>query len=98
MIRVAVDKQQMAALCRKHRIRRLAVFGSALREGFGPESDVDVLVEFQPGARVGFLALARAARELSAIFGRRVDLVLQGGLKPLVRDEVLAEAEVLFAE
>jgi hypothetical protein len=98
MIRVAVDKQQMAALCRKHRIRRLAVFGSALREGFGPESDVDVLVEFQPGARVGFLALARAARELSAIFGRRVDLVPQGGLKPLVRDEVLAEAEVLFAE
>jgi len=98
MIRVAVDKQQMAALCRKHRIRRLAVFGSALREGFGPESDVDVLVEFQPGARVGFLALARAARELSAIFGRRVDLVPQGGLKPLVRDEVLAEAEVLFAD
>ena len=98
MIRVAVDKQQMAASCRKHRIRRLAVFGSALREDFGPESDVDVLVEFQPGARVGFLALARAARELSAIFGRRVDLVPQGGLKPLVRDEVLAEAEVLFAE
>ncbi|HET6441379.1 MAG TPA: nucleotidyltransferase family protein [Phycisphaerae bacterium] len=98
MIRVAVDKQQMAALCRKHRIRQLAVFGSALREGFGPESDVDVLVEFQPGARVGFLALARAARELSTIFGRRVDLVPQGGLKPLVRDEVLAEAEVLFAE
>jgi len=98
MIHVAVDKQQMAALCRKHRIRRLAVFGSALREGFGPESDVDVLVEFQPGARIGFLALARAARELSAIFGRRVDLVPQGGLKPLVRDEVLAEAEVLFAE
>jgi len=98
MIHMAVDKQQMAALCRKHRIRRLAVFGSALREGFGPESDVDVLVEFQPGARVGFLALARAARELSAIFGRRVDLVPQGGLKPLVRDEVLAEAEVLFAE
>ncbi len=98
MIRVAVDKRQMAAFCRKHRIRRLAVFGSALREGFGPESDVDVLVEFQPEARVGFLALARAARELSAILGRRVDLVPQGGLKPLVRDEVLAEAEVLFAE
>ena len=98
MIRVAVDKRRIVPFCRKHHIRRLAVFGSALREGFGTESDVDVLVEFQPGARVGFLALARAARELSAIFGRRVDLVPQGGLKPLVRDEVLAEAEVLFAE
>ena len=98
MIRVAVDKRRVAAFCRKRRIRRLAVFGSALREGFGPESDVDVLVEFEPEARVGFLALARAARELSAILGRRVDLVPQGGLKPLVRDEVLAEAEVLFAQ
>jgi len=98
MIRVAVDKRRMAAFCRKRHIRRLAVFGSALREGFGPDSDVDVLVEFEPEARVGFLALARAARELSAILGRRVDLVPQGGLKPLVRDEVLAEAEVLFAD
>jgi hypothetical protein len=55
-------------------------------------------VEFESGARVGFLALARASRELSAIVGRRVDLVPQGGLKPLIRDEVLAEAEVLFEQ
>ena len=74
----------------------MAVFGSALRRDFGPESDVDILVEFESSARVGFLALARASRELSEIIGRRVDLVPQGGLKPLIRDEVLAEAEVLF--
>jgi hypothetical protein len=98
MLHVAVDRKRIAAFCRAHRIRRLAVFGSALRDDFGPESDVDVLVEFEPEARVGFLALARAARDLSALLGRSVDLVPQGGLKPLVRDEVLAEAEVLFAQ
>jgi predicted nucleotidyltransferase len=98
MLHVAVDSKRIAAFCRAHRIRRLAVFGSALRDDFGPESDVDVLVEFEPEARVGFLALARAARELSALLGRSVDLVPQAGLKPLVRDEVLAEAEVLFAQ
>jgi len=98
MIHVAVDKERIAAFCRSHRIRRLAVFGSAVRDDFGPESDVDVLVEFEPEARVGFVALARAARELSAIVGRRVDLVPQSGLKPLVRDAVMAEAEVLFAQ
>jgi predicted nucleotidyltransferase len=97
MIHVAVDKEQVAAFCREHRIRRLAVFGSVLRDDFGPESDVDVLVEFEPEAPVGFLALARAARELSALLGRRVDLVPQAGLKPLIREEVLAEAEELYA-
>jgi predicted nucleotidyltransferase len=96
MIHVEIDREQIAAFCRKHRIRRLAVFGSALRGDFGPESDVDVLVQFDPAARVGFLALARAARELAAILGRRVDLVPQTGLKPLIRDEIQAGAEVLF--
>ncbi|MCX5685516.1 MAG: nucleotidyltransferase domain-containing protein [Planctomycetota bacterium] len=96
MIHVEIDREQVAAFCRQHRIRRLAVFGSALRRDFGPESDVDVLVQFESGARIGFLALARASRQLSAIVGRQVDLVPQGGLKPLIRDEILAQAEVLF--
>jgi len=96
MIRVEVERKKIGVFCRKHFIRRLAVFGSALRRDFGPESDVDILVEFESSARVGFLALARASRELSEIIGRRVDLVPQGGLKPLIREEVLAEAEVLF--
>jgi len=97
MIRVDIDRDRVAAFCRRHRIRRLAVFGSAVRDDFGPQSDVDVLVDFDPAARVGFLALARAARELSELLGRHVDLVPQSGLKPLIRDEVLSEAEVLFA-
>jgi len=98
MIRVDIDRQQVAAFCRVHHIRRLAVFGSALRGDFRPDSDVDVLVDFEPSARIGFIALARAARELSAIMGRRVDLVPQSGLKALIRDQVMAEAEVLFAQ
>jgi len=97
MIRVHIDRDRVAAFCRRHHIRRLAVFGSAVRDDFGPESDVDVLVDFDPAARVGFIALARAARELSELLGRHVDLVPQSGLKPLIRDEVLSEAEVLFA-
>jgi len=97
MIHLEIDEQQIAAFCRTHHVWRLAVFGSALRDDFGPDSDVDVLVEFEPGAHVGFVALARAARELSGLLGRRVDLVPQSGLKPLIRDQVLAEAEVLFA-
>jgi len=97
MIQVAVGREQIAAFCREHRIRRLAVFGSAVRDDFGPDSDVDVLVEFEAEAPIGFLALAKAERELSVLLGRRVDLVLQNGLKPLIRDEVLSGAEVLFA-
>jgi predicted nucleotidyltransferase len=97
MINVAVDKEQVAAFCRKHHVRRLAAFGSVLRQDFRPDSDVDVLVQFEAEARVGFLTLAGMARELSSILGRQVDLVPQEGLKPLLRDEVLAEAEVLFA-
>jgi predicted nucleotidyltransferase len=98
MIHVAVDKQAIASFCRRNQIRRLAVFGSALRDDFRADSDVDVLVEFESEARVGFVALARAARELSELLGRRADLVPQSGLKPLIRDEVLAGAEVLFAK
>jgi hypothetical protein len=97
MIQIEIDRDRVAAFCRRHRIRRLALFGSAVRPGFGADSDVDVLVEFDAGARVGFLALARAARELSALLGRRADLVLRTGLKPLIRKEVLSQEEVIFA-
>ncbi len=68
-----------------------------LRDGFGLSSDVDVLVAFEPGARVGFLALGRMQRELSALLGRSVDLIPMAGLKPAVREEVLPRAEVLYA-
>jgi len=97
MIYVDIDKTQLAELCRRWQIRELAIFGSALRNDFSPESDVDVLAEFEPEAHIGFLALAGAARELSSLFGRKVDLVPKNGLKPRLRGQVLAAAEVLFA-
>lgn len=86
---------RIAAFCRANRIRRLALFGSILRDDFGPDSDVDVLVEFEPGARTG-LAFFRMQRELSEMFGRPVDLNTPGFLSRYFRDQVLHEAEVLY--
>lgn len=88
---------EIGNLCRRYQVRELALFGSAVRGRAGPESDVDLLVEFEPQARVGFLMLARLARELSVLLKRRVDLVPKDGLNPRIRAEVLAQAEVLFA-
>lgn len=68
-----------------------------VRGDLGPGSDVDLLVVFEPDARVGFMKLAGLQRALSALLGRSVDLVPKEGLKPLIREEVLAQAEVLFA-
>ena len=88
---------QISDLCRRHRIRSLAIFGSALRDDFGPHSDVDLLVEFEPDAQVGFIALSRMQRELAAILQRPVDLVPRSGLKPAIREVVLSNAETLYA-
>ncbi len=83
--------------CRRYPIRELAVFGSALREDFTPSSDLDLLVEFEPNAEVGFMTLSKMQRELSKIFNRQVDLVPKEGLKPRVRRAVLSSARVLYA-
>ncbi len=93
----AATLQAIAALCRRYQVRELALFGSALRGALRPDSDLDFLVEFEPEASVGLLALARMQRELEAVVGRGVDLVPRRGLKALIRDEVLASAEVLYA-
>ena len=95
--RLTASEEDLAALCRRHQIRELAVFGSALREDFRETSDLDLLVSFLPDAKIGFLELARAQRELGELFRRPVDLVPKSGLKPLIRDEVLASAEPLYA-
>lgn len=92
-----VPSEALADLCRRFHVRGLYLFGSAARGELRDGSDVDLLVEFEPDARVGFLALSRLQRELAALLKRPVDLVPKGGLKPLIRDEVLAEAEPLFA-
>ena len=89
---------ELPAYCRRNGIRRLELFGSATRADFGPQSDVDLLVEFRPDTKIGFLALSRMQRELSELFGRRVDLVPRAGLKPMVATSVLKAARPLYAE
>jgi predicted nucleotidyltransferase len=95
---VAVSKAEIAAFCRRHHIRWLALFGSVLTKHFRPDSDIDVLVEFEPGHTPG-LAIIGIEDELSALFGgRKVDLVSRKYLNRWIRKRVLAEAEVLYAE
>ncbi len=89
---------ELPAYCRRNGICRLELFGSATRADFGAQSDVDLLVDFRPEARIGFLAFSRMQRELSELFGRRVDLVPRSGLKPEIASSVLKEAEPLYAE
>ena len=89
--------QALTDFCKLHQVRELLLFGSAARGELRPDSDLDILVAFEPEARIGFITLGRMARELSELFGRPVDLVPKDGLKPAIRAAVLAEAETLFA-
>ena len=98
MTQVAVDKTRLAEFCRKHHIRKLSLFGSALRDDFDPDSDVDVLVEFAPAHTPG-LEIVDIEDELSRLLGgRKVDLVNPKYLNRRIKDRVLAEAEVQYAE
>ena len=95
--KLAIDKAGIADFCRRHHIARLAIFGSALRYDFRPDSDVDVLVDFEPGHVPGFFRLFDMEEELSALFeGRKVDLRTPEDLSRYFRDRVVAEAEVQF--
>lgn len=96
MVRITVDSDRIADFCRRNRVATLRFFGSVLRDDFGPSSDVDVLVEFQPGTRVGFFAFARMQDELSIILGRPVDLRTPKGLSRYFRDQVVREAEIAY--
>ena len=97
--KIHVDQGKLADFCRRHHIRRLALFGSVLRDDFTPESDVDVLVEFKPGHVPGFIRLGGIEDELSAVLGRqRLDLITPKFLSRRIRDRVLAEAEVQYVE
>jgi len=84
-------------LCKRYRVKELSLFGSALREDFSTGSDIDLLVEFEPEAQIGFVTLSKMQRELSAILNRPVDLVPKGGLKPKIRETVISSARVLYA-
>ncbi|TAK22515.1 MAG: nucleotidyltransferase [Chloroflexota bacterium] len=92
---VAIDRERISDFCRRHGIRRLSLFGSVLRDDFRADSDVDVLVQFQPGHVPGF-AFFGLQDELSDLIGRTVDLNTAGFLSRHFRDSVVADAEVLY--
>ncbi len=94
---LAFDRQELGDFARRNQIRRLSFFGSVLGGDFGPDSDVDVLVEFEPEARVGLLRMGALELELSEIIGREVDLRTPQDLSRYFRDDVLAQAEVQYA-
>ncbi len=94
-LKISIDRASVADFCRRHHIRRLALFGSVLRDDFRPHSDVDVLVEFEPGHTPG-LAFFRMQREFSEIVGRKVDLNTPQDLSRYIRAGVLVQAEVLY--
>lgn len=94
--RLVIPSDELAAFCRRHRILRLSLFGSVLRDDFGPESDVDVLVDYEPGER-SFAEILDAKDELSALLGgREVDLISRPLLNRWVRERVFAEEEVVY--
>jgi hypothetical protein len=96
--KLEIDRDTLAALCRRRRIRRLSLFGSHLKGKAGPGSDVDLLVEFEADARPSLLTMAEIEQELSALLdGRRVDLRTAGDLSRYFRDEVIRTAEVQYA-
>lgn len=92
-----VTQPALAAFCQRHHITRLSLFGSALRDDFGPQSDVDVLVEFEPGHVPGLIRIAGIAGELSTMVGRSVDLRTPGDLSRYFRSRVVESAVVKYA-
>jgi len=96
-MRLSFDRDALAALCRRRRIRRLSLFGSVLKGTARPDSDVDLLVEFAPEARPSLLDLAGIEQELSSLLaGRRIDVRTVEDLSRYFRDEVVREAEVEY--
>ena len=93
--RIDIPREQIAEFCRRHRVRRLALFGSVIRDDFTPQSDVDVLVEFEPGYAAGF-EFFDMRYELIDLFNREVDLHTPASLSPYFRQEVLDEAEEIY--
>ncbi len=92
------SREKLAAFCRKHHIRKLSLFGSVLRDDFRPDSDVDVLVEFEPGHVPGFITLSAMQIELSEILGRQVDIRTPASLSRYFRQQVLESAQVQYEQ
>lgn len=96
-VKIKIPKKELTDFCRRYQVQKLALFGSVLGDHFRAESDVDILVSFQPDARIGFITFSRMQRELAEIFKRPVDLVPMDGIKPVIRESVLANIEEIYA-
>ncbi|MFH1730612.1 MAG: nucleotidyltransferase domain-containing protein [Planctomycetota bacterium] len=98
-VAIAIDHEKLADFCRRRHIRKLSLFGSVLRDDFMPDSDVDVLAEFEPDHVPGFISLYRLEQELARLLGnRKIDLITAKFLNHRIRERVLAAAEVQYAE
>jgi predicted nucleotidyltransferase len=96
--KMIVPKDKIADFCRRWKVAEFALFGSVLREDFSPDSDIDVLVTFDPNAHHSLFELVRMEEELEAIFGRKVDLVEKAGIRnPFRRHEILKSLEIVYA-
>ncbi len=94
---IEIGAARLRRLCQNNGIRRLALFGSILRHDFGPDSDIDILVEFEPGRTPGFLKMAALEQELAELLGRKTDLRTPAELSKYFREEVLRECDVQYA-
>jgi len=93
---VSIPAVELVEFCQRHPIRKLSVFGSALRDDFGPDSDIDMLVEFEPGARISFFDMVTMEMELTDMMGRQVDLRTPQELSRYFRQKVLDMAQVVY--
>jgi len=96
--KIEIPRERIAEFCRKHHIRKLSFFGSVISDHFTQDSDVDVLVEFEPGQVIGLIRLAGMELELSEIIGRKVDMRTPADLSRYFREEVLSSAEIQYAK
>jgi predicted nucleotidyltransferase len=94
--RIDIPEAELAELARRYYVRELSLFGSVLRDDFRDDSDIDILVEFEPDAPVDLLDYIHFMNELTKLLGRKVDLVEKPGLRPFLRDEVLRSAQVIY--
>ncbi|MBI5561993.1 MAG: nucleotidyltransferase domain-containing protein [Deltaproteobacteria bacterium] len=97
-MQIDIPHERIAEFCKRNHIRRLSFFGSVIKDDFGPDSDVDVLVEFIPGMGPGLIGLSRMEIELSGILGTKADLRTPGELSRYFRDEVVSSARVEYAQ
>jgi uncharacterized protein len=96
-VRLEDKQRQIAEICRRHGVRELLLFGSALGPDFRPDSDFDFLVEFLPEKKIGLIEYSGMQRELAELLQRKVDLVSKRGLKPRIRESVLSRTETVYA-